>query len=374
MEGTIRLLLVGGGHAHLNLLNSLPGLTAAGIEAILLSPETSHPYSGMAPGMVGGQYQTEEILFPVERIVEDAGGKFVLDEAVAIDGGARIVTTSSGEQLSYDVVSLNVGSVVPFESLVPGQERDAIGVSIFPAKPVRYLHAARQRIRSATPPERVAVVGGGPGGVELAANIKSFLGAATELSLYASSAVVPRQSDRFRQLVRDRLTNLGVLLREHSRVAAVGADWINLSSNGRNVERVESDMTILATGVVPPPLIGKINAPIGPRGGLLVNRELRSVSYPTMFGGGDCIDVEGMPLDRVGVYAVRESAYLAGNIRAELLGGRSRRFKKNGEYLIICNLADGYGVGEKRGFVARGGLVGGLKDLIDRRFMRKYQR
>lgn len=364
-----RLLLVGGGHAHLGLLKTIADLKEHGVETLLLSPEPKHPYSGMAPGLVGAQYGAGQINFPVRQLIESAGGSFIEGAAARCDPEARVLYTTAGEELDYDVVSFNVGSVVPTEPLVPQEEADAVGDSIFPAKPVSCLELASKRIGGGDPPRRVCVVGGGPGGVELAANIKWRLGAESHVSLYAGSQVVPRRSAGFRRGVRDRLENLGVEVHTDTRVSGVRRDRLILTDR-----TVPAEMIILATGVRPPKLFEKSGLPTGKQGGLLVDRYLRSVEYPSVFGGGDCIELRDAPLEKVGVYAIRETKYLNRNIRASLLGGSMREFSEGGEYLLICNLADGYGVGEKRGIVFRGGLVGRLKDGIDRRFMRKYTR
>lgn len=107
---------------------------------------------------------------------------------------------------------------------------------------------------------------------------------------------------------------------------------------------------------------------------MLVDRHLRSTEHPEIFGGGDCIDIEGLPLDRVGVHAVRASRILRANLRAELFGGDFSAFSSSNEYLLICNLADDYGVGTKKGITARGSLVGTLKRVIDRGFVRSSRR
>ena len=80
-----RLLLVGGGHAHLGILKQLRRFSDMGIETTVVSPEQEHPYSGMAPGLVGGRYSLEEIRFPVRALTEANGGIFLEGTVKRID-------------------------------------------------------------------------------------------------------------------------------------------------------------------------------------------------------------------------------------------------------------------------------------------------
>ena len=66
--------------------------------------------------------------------------------------------------------------------------------------------------------------------------------------------------------------------------------------------------------------------PVGEGGELLVDSFLRSPAYPEIFGGGDCIALEGARLAKVGVYAVRQNPILFHNLMAALEGGSLRPF------------------------------------------------
>ncbi|MHB1378179.1 MAG: hypothetical protein ACYCX0_00985 [Desulfurivibrionaceae bacterium] len=89
--------------------------------------------------------------------------------------------------------------------------------------------------------------------------------------------------------------------------------------------------------------------------------------------GGDCIHFAPQPLDKVGVYAVRQNPVLCHNLLASLEGDRLRRFSPGGDYLLIYNLGDGTGILRKRGLIFSGRPAFWLKDYIDRRFMRRFQ-
>jgi len=110
----------------------------------------------------------------------------------------------------------------------------------------------------------------------------------------------------------------------------------------------------------------------GPDGGLLVNRFLQCPDYPDIFGGGDCIYYKEQPLDKVGVYAVRENPVLFHNIKAFLQNEALQPFDPGGDYLLIFNLGNEKGVLRKNWFQISGGLAFRIKDWIDRKFMEKF--
>jgi NADH dehydrogenase FAD-containing subunit len=113
--------------------------------------------------------------------------------------------------------------------------------------------------------------------------------------------------------------------------------------------------------------------PTGPDGGMAVNRYLQSIRYNTLFGGGDCIYFQEAPLDKVGVYAVRQNPILCHNLMASMQGEALRAFEPGGDYLLIFNLGDGTGIFHKRWLSFGGRSAFLVKNYLDRKFMRKFQ-
>ncbi|MCK5101137.1 MAG: pyridine nucleotide-disulfide oxidoreductase, partial [Desulfobacteraceae bacterium] len=126
-------------------------------------------------------------------------------------------------------------------------------------------------------------------------------------------------------------------------------------------------------GVKPSTIFEESGLPVGPDQGLLVNKYLQSMKYPEIFGGGDCIYFKSQPLDKVGVYAVRENPVLLHNLMASLEGNDLKIFNPGPEYLLIFNVGGGYGVFKKKSIVFGGKIAFMIKDYIDRKFMKKFQ-
>jgi NADH dehydrogenase FAD-containing subunit len=364
-----RLVLIGGGHAHMVTLANLAAITGKGHPVTVIGPSDYHYYSGMGPGMLGGTYRPEEIRFATRHVVEKQGGTFLLDKAVSIDPEKKVVTLASGDAVPYDVLSCNAGSQVP------RPPSDGAPTDIFSVKPIEGLMEAKDRLvdhfRRHSP--KVVIVGGGPSAAEVAGNIWQLAvtsGAQMpELTMCAGKVFMPRFPASVRRRISRTLGKRGLIIREGAVVKAISADGVCLDSG----ERLPADFIFLALGVNPSSIFAASGIATGPDGGLQVNRFLQSTQYPEIFGGGDCIHFQDNPLDKVGVYAVRQNQVLFHNLTATLSGGDLMPFDPGGDYLLIFNLGGGVGVLKKRWLEFGGRAAFIVKDYIDRRFMKKFQ-
>jgi NADH dehydrogenase FAD-containing subunit len=363
------LVLVGGGHAHLTVLSLIHDYTARGHRVTLVSPTPFHYYSGMGPGLLGGLYRPEECRFPVRAMAEAGGGTFVEDAVARVDPHRRILILASGGELPYDVASFNTGSRVPLERL--GGE----GPGIVPVKPVERLLEAREAILArlqAGQQLRLLVAGGGPAGVEVAGNLARLLiesGGCGEIVLVAGERLLGGGPQEARELALESLQGREVAVLEGVRVRRLreGAALLDDGS------RLGYDVAFAAVGIEPSPLFRASGLPTGPDGGLLVDACLQCVVHPELFGGGDCIHFGPRPLDKVGVYAVRQNPVLHHNLLAALEERETRPFTPQQHYLLIFNLGDGHAILRRQEWVSDGRLAFRLKDRIDRRFVRRFQ-
>jgi NADH dehydrogenase FAD-containing subunit len=363
------LVLIGAGHAHLTCLKSLRDFAARGHQVTVISAGTHHYYSGMGPGMLGQTYRPQEIRFNSQRLAEAGGARFVKDLVVRVDPVERRLVMASGEEITYDVVSFNIGSGIPTAGVTIGET-----TNVFTVKPIEQLLCAQksiaEQLRQKSP--ELLVVGGGPAGVEIAGNLRRLVrrnNGTANVTLVAGSRVMGDLPDTVRQRVLASFQRRDICVIEGPHLTAVEAGKVRLT-DGRELP---FDFLFLALGVKPPNLFQDSGLPTGPDGGLLVNEFLQSVAHPDIFGGGDCIYFQPQPLDKVGVYAVRQNPLLRENLMAALEGGTLKPFQPGGAYLLIFNMGDGRGIFRKQNMVFDGRLAFWLKDYIDRRFMRKFQ-
>ena len=367
------LVLVGAGHAHLTTISATRSLVKRGHKVTVISPSDHHYYSGMAPGMLAGTYRPQEIRLNVHKLATGRGGQFIKGKVTEVNPEKRQVVLADGQSVPYDVVSFNVGSVIP-----PGRPK-INGGSAFTVKPIENILEGRTAVldlwdqRDSENPLELTVIGGGPAGVEMAGalwRLSRDNSIESRITLLTDGQILALFPKRFQARVYRSLQKRDIRIKEASRSASIEPDHILLEDGST----VRSDITLLATGVIPSRLFVESTLPTGADGGLLVNNYLQSVTHPDVFGGGDCITIQDGPLARMGVYAVRENPILLTNLAAAMEEKPLQRFYPgSANFLLILNMGDGMAVFRKGEWIFKGKPAFWIKDFIDRRFMRKFQ-
>ncbi len=368
------VVLVGAGHAHLYVAARAERFRRRGLRLVLVEPGLFW-YSGLATGMVGGLYEPARDSLDPEPLVRRAGGGFLRDRLVGLDG--RRARLASGRTLEYAALSLNIGSDVATHGL-PGAEH------ALPVKPIEGLVRLREDLeRLAGAAEdgpgpagpasaSILVIGAGASGCEVAANVAALarrLGLAARVALAAADQrLLPAHPASAARALRRALDRAGVETRLGAKIVELGSGWARTAGG----ERLAADILVLATGLVPPALIRRLGLPVGPDGGLRVDASLRAVGRDRLFGAGDCIFFEPRPLPKLGVFAVRQAPVLLANLVAAAEGRRLKSYRPQPVHLSILNLGDGtalatWGPGW---WLGRASLR--LKEWLDFRFLDRY--
>lgn len=365
------LVLVGGGHSHVAVLKQFGMQPLPGARVTLISRDSQTPYSGMLPGLIAGHYSADEAHIDLVPLCRFAGARFVRADVIGIDTAAATVQLANRPPIAYDVVSINVGST---PALPAGLAADG---TVLPVKPIdRFLTQWKgllERVRARRERTRIAVVGGGAGGVELILAVRQKLGAErcdVSLSLLtagrdiltAHGAGVRR---RFRRILAEHNIDL------HTQAHVVAADPGRLCTDSGQEFRF--DEVLWVTEAAAAPWLAVTGIAVDDRGFALVDEYLRSVSHPQLFAAGDAAAMRGEPRPKSGVFAVRQGAPLARNLRRALLGKKLVAFRPQRRFLSLIGTGEGYAVASRGAWSAEGRWVWRWKEWIDRRFMRKYQ-
>ena len=371
----VRILLVGGGHSHIEVVRRFGRAPLADVDLTLVSREPTAAYSGMLPGHVAGLYALEEIGIDLAALCRDAAaqGASVRFEAAtveAIDPAAKRVHTTDGRALPYDILSLNLGST-------PRQpDKGDPGLAVKPiAGFLGALQALHTRVATAQRPVRIAVVGAGPAGVELACALErrfrqtgSGDGPSVILTVVtASPDLLPGRGPRTRRLIAERLRRGGIDVVASFTVAAF-RDGVLADAGGRSLS---ADAVVWATSATAPAWLASTGLALDADGFVRVDETLRSVSDPSVFAAGDVAAPPG-GVPKAGVFAVRQGPVLAHNLRRAAAGGRLRRYRPQRHWLALISTADGRAVADKFGLTLHGRFVWHWKDWSDRRFVRRY--
>jgi selenide, water dikinase len=356
------LVLVGGGHAHVHVLTSFGRRPMPGVRVTLVARDVATPYSGMLPGFVAGRYGFEECHIDLAALTARTGANLVHAEAVGLDRNGRLVLLKGQSPLSYDVLSLDVGAA-PDLAPIPGALEHAV-----PVKPIaefgrRWL-AFLEEVRE---PQRIVVIGGGAGGVELALAI-DHRRASASVTLATRDDILVGQATSAQKKMRAILARRGIRALENNAVVSIEADSVGLASG----ERLAADAVFVVSEASAPHWLAETGLTLDPKGFVAVAATLRS-SDPIIFAAGDCATVLKHPRPKSGVFAVRQGPPLAENLRRVLSGAAPLPFVPQRQHLAIIGTGDGGALAIRGRWSVEGRWVWWWKDRIDRKWMRRYR-
>ena len=349
------------------LLN-LNKFTRRGHRVTLISPSPYLYYSGMGPGMLSGIYRPQEVRFNVRKMAEDHNAAFLEDAVESVDPDGHSLTLRSGRKTPYDIASFNIGSEINTGSA------SASGGDVFPVKPIDNLLRARKRILGGLTNrlQHIIIAGGGPAGVEISANVWRIIrdhSINADITLITSNRLMERFPLRVKRLCSESLRRKDIRIIEGTTVKA----FENSTAVLGNGQRLPFSVAFLAVGARPAQIFRNSGLATAEDGSLLVNAQLQSVSHPGVFGGGDCIHLDGNPIPKVGVHAVKEGKLLCNNLISALEGRQLASYKPQRHYMLIFNMGDGRGILWRNSLVVEGRFAFALKNYIDKGFMKKFQ-
>ena len=360
MPISTEIVLLGAGHAHVEVLRRLARRPEPKVRFTLIGREPHTPYSGMLPGLIRGDYDYDAAHIDVAPLASASGARLILEEAIRIDLGARAVIMRDRPPISFDLLSINVG----------GEPQIPLGASI-PVKPIGRFLTQLDKVQAELPRGgRIAVVGAGAGGVELALALSCRFGERFRIVLVsATPELLPEAPPRARSAVRGALAEAGVEL-------VCGAAAQSLSNRRLALADgsfVEADAALWATPVVGPRFLATSGLTCDEIGCVRVDRTLRSISHPFVFAAGDCASVEGAARPKAGLWAVRAGPPLAANLRRAARGTPLRGWHSQRQGLVILGLGHGQAVAWRNGITLSGPLIWRWKDHIDRRWMGMFR-
>lgn len=375
-----RLVLLGGGHAHIEVLQQAAGRRFQGGEILVISPSANSHYTGMIPGFVRGAYDESVLAIDVAGLTRSAGGTFQEGCAATVAADGRSVMLDNGEVLECDLVSADVGSEPSGLRDVPG----AVDHS-FTARPINCArslvraieHAIARTLEGGASEETITIVGGGAGAVEIAFAIRAraeAAGVSLPVTLIeAKPELLPEFESAMGQMAGRVLRNRSIDVLTNAKAISVTASDVMLA----DARRVPSTITVWLGGAAPVALTRNSDLPKNATHFWEVDSTLRSVGGAPVWGAGDCVGLRDFPwVPKAGVYAVREGPVLTANLRAAIAGDTHRDaaiYQPQQSYLSILDTADGSAIMRWKRHVFRGRAALWLKSFIDSRFVDRYR-
>jgi pyridine nucleotide-disulfide oxidoreductase family protein len=363
------LVMIGAGHAHVHLLSTLAGQPLAGVQITLIAPSPRQLYSGMVPGFVAGHYALEDCVIPMEPLLKNTEVTWLQRSATGLDTNARVVTLDDGSTVAYDVLSINSGAVQDrqkIELMMPGAREHALFL-----RPIESFGALWPQVvaMGEKNPLRLAVMGGGAAGFELACAMSHRL-PTSSVTLLSSDLTVgsnypPAVQALMRQTLRARHINV---IQEHC--AGIAKSELTLANGARLV----CDVPIIATDAQAPAWLQNSGLALDDQGFVSVNALQHSTSHPGVFAASDVATRVDLMLPRSGVYAVHAGVPLSNNLRACLAGVAPSPYTPQDKTLNLLSCGDRRAIASWGTWSAQGRWVWWLKNWIDRSFVKKYSK
>lgn len=359
-----RLLLVGAGHAHAEVLKRWAASPLPEVELVLVTGHEQVPYSGMVPGWLAGTYRYDDICIAFGPLAQAAGARLMLDELHSLDPDRRRVRLAGGAVLGYDVLSLNVGSTLNPPPAGAGRQ-------VLALRPLSALRSAWEKQLDVLARGEhgsalsVVAVGGGAAGVEsLLAALKRLRAMQPQRRIDArlitrSNSLLPGLAPAAARAAKAALAEAGVMLQ------------LNAEYDNPGDDAGPQELLLWAAGAEAHAWQRGCGLAVSAAGFIRIDALLRSVSHPQVHAVGDCAEWAD-PLPKSGVHAVRMGPVLWHNLRAALGAGTPIAHRPQRRVLALLNTSNGRAIAARGRWWARGRWVWHWKDYIDRAFLRRY--
>ncbi|MCA9149393.1 MAG: selenide, water dikinase SelD [Planctomycetales bacterium] len=370
------LVLVGIGHTNAHIVRMWCQRPITDTRLTCISNFGVATYSGMLPGVLAGQYESQTMQIDLVRLCAQVDAQLIVNQVTRLDLATGRIEFADRPSIPFDALSIGVGSV-------PARPLAVRADAVIPIKPMQTFLA---RIASAIETWRAAdekrllrcvVVGAGIGGIEIACCLPAYLGWQHGLDHRDFSLRVITSDDqigrgvavRTQHLVRQAFARHGIEVTLGRRVVGAEPGSITLSDG----QQLEADVVIWAAGARGADWLSELGLPLDDRGFIRTRPTLQSVADDRIFAVGDAGSIEGYNLPKAGVYAVRQGPVLWHNLQATLTAGQLQPYQPQRGFLKLINTGDGSAIAEYKGFAAAGRWAWKLKDRIDLPFIRMYQ-
>lgn len=373
------LVLIGGGHSHVAVLRSFGMLPIPSLRLILISRDICSPYSGMLPGYLAGIYNYDDCHIELRSLAQFANAAFIHAEVNYIDIEHKQIFCHHRPPLYFDILSINIGSK-PYTTRIPGAAELA-----FTVKPIdQFLgkwEQLIQKLKTAQKELKIGIVGAGAGGVEISLCVQHRINIMQldkhntlnqyEIHLLTDGEnILPTHNQKVREIFERILTERKIKVHTRHQVIEVKNNILCCD----NEKQLPMDVVIWVTHASAPKWLEESGLATDEFGFVCVNDYLQSTSHPHIFAVGDIASSINHPRPKSGVFAVKQGPYLTTNLRRIFHGQALLKYIPQQKFLSLISTGNKYAVASRGKLAIEGRWVWNIKNFIDRRFMRKYNK
>jgi NADH dehydrogenase len=315
---------------------------------LLIEPNERFVFLPLLYELLSGELRAWEIAPSYDTLLAGCGVGWLQDRVVSVETDGRELSTAGGRHLRYSALVLATGSTEN-TAVVPGAASHALTFRSL-ADVDRLRVVLRDLLRRESPLQRLAIVGAGPTGVELACKVADILRGACVVELIEQGEQALAQSRAFnREQALSALRRRDVRLRLKTRVRAVRADALTLAlpAAGDGAPSTTEELPVRAVvwtaglRFQPPRLTPP--APMDASGRLRCQVDLRLEGTGDVFVVGDLASVSGVdsasatPPPPTAQVAFQQAPVAARNLMRALAGESLEPFvwKDLGEMLSL---------------------------------------
>ncbi len=349
-----RVVIVGGGFAGIEVAKQLG---RADIGVTVVDRENHHLFQPLLYQVATAGLSASDIAEPIRKVLRGHESvQVLLGEVTGIDTGGRRVLLADGSDLPYDILVLAAGATDSYFGHDDWAGHAQGLKTLADAQDIRsqVLLAFEDAERTVDPAEQqrlmtIAVVGGGPTGVELAGSLAElcrhtladdFRNVAPEhariMLVEAGPRLLAGFSDEASRYAERRLRKLGVEVLTQTAVEDVRAGAIRIA--GRTVP---VGHTLWAAGVAASPLAALLGAATDKGGRVIVDPTLAVPGMPGVYALGDlarCPGPDGNPVPGLAQVAKQQGRHLGRGLARQIRDGRPLepfRYRGRGNTAIV---------------------------------------
>jgi len=356
------IVLLGAGHAHLGVIDDWLKHGSPPVRTILVEPRDAMQYSGMVPGWMAGEYRDEETRIALAPLVREARIDWRRCRAVGLDPVSREVLLETGERIAFDVCSIAIGGAGRAENLV-GRDPRLIDI-----RPIDGFMERWDEVEDTAEPRRIAVIGGGAGGVELAFGARNSTSQPEVVLIAGEHGLIPGHPAAARRVVGRELEsqNITVLTGE-----AQFDDHGALTVEDKAIEPFDAILAAVGSGA--PSWPRESGLPVDEDGFIRVGPTQQVEGLPQILAAGDVARRTDVRVRHSGVHAVYAGPVLATNLR-RLIAGRSdlATYSPFGKDFYLFNTCRGTSILSYGAFGLKARWLRRLKDWLDRRWIARF--
>ncbi len=361
-----QLVLIGGGHANVQILKKFCMSRIKGLHTILISEHFEATYSGMTPGYVHRDFSIEEISIDLQRLCFNAGATFIRDKVIKLEMKHKKVVLQNYPSIHYDLLSINTGSI----SNTKGIKIEKLSKCFF-AKPISSFVNNLSQIDQiiSNKKNRISIIGGGVASYELAFSLLRRYENNLEITIFGKNILKEKNlNEKTIQNLKKISSNLGI--KEYlGEVVSITETHLVLNSG----EKFDSDLNLLSSGANIETWLSESNLDKDKNGFIVVDNNLLSTSDKNIFVTGDACTVKNNIRPKSGVMAVRQGQVLKENVFSKLTGKPLIKFKAQKNWLYLIGTHKNKALLNYFFLSFHGLWCWKLKEWIDRGFINKFK-